>query len=185
VNRLALRSFSKQDPLRLADFGCGTGRDLAAFSDLFSQSGFSKVQLAGCEISPVAVEICRARGLSVECLDAESFLGRTTDPFPIIWSHFSLIHLTDEEVHPALSLLAAKVAPHGILGVGFKAGDGRRMKDPADRTCNVDRETTYFRFDMIANLIQRNGFEIQASISVPSSGTPVSHRYAWIIASKL
>jgi SAM-dependent methyltransferase len=185
VSRLASRNFSKDAPLRLADLGCGTGRDLIVFSKLLSESGFAKAQLMGCEISPVAVEKCRARGLSVECSDAESFLGRAANPFSIIWSHFSFIHLTDAEIGPVVSILADKVASRGILGVGFKAGDGQRLKDPPDKTCNVERETTYFRYDMIANLIQQNGLEIQASISVPSSGTPVPHQYAWIIASKL
>ena len=185
VNRLASRYFSKDVPLRFVDVGCGTGRDLVVFSKLLSESGFAYAQFSGCEISLVAVEKCRARGLTVEHCDAESLIERTDDPISIVWANGSLIHLTDEEIAPAISLLVAKIVPRGILGIGFKAGDGRRLKDPADKTCNVDRETTYFQFDMIASLIQRNGLEIQASISVPSSGRPVSHQYAWIIASKL
>lgn len=185
VNRMASRTFPKDAPLRLCDLGCGTGRDLLAFSKLFSASGFTNVCLVGCEISPVAVKQCQARGLSVECSDTESFLRRSSDPYCVVWAHFCLIHLTHEEIGPAISLLSASVAPQGILGIGFKAGDGRRLKDPADKTCNVDRETTYFRHETIADLVKENGFEIQASISVPSSGRPVPHQYAWLIASKL
>jgi SAM-dependent methyltransferase len=185
VNRLAASSFPKDGVLQFADVGCGTGRDLLAFSKLFSQSGFSRAELTGCEISRIAVERCHKRGLTVECSSAESFLDQFSKPFSIIWSHFSLIHLTEDEIASAISLLASKLIPRGILGVGFKAGDGQRLKDPADQTCNVERETTYFKFDLIADLVQRNGLGIQASISIPSSGRPVPHQYAWIIASKL
>lgn len=185
VIRLALGSFSRDAVLRFADLGCGTGRDMTIFAKLFSDAGFSSSRLLGCEISPVAVGLCRERGLMVESADMQSFLQRADEPFSILWSHFSIIHLHDDEIGPALSLMASKLTNGGILSIGFKAGDGRRLLDPKDETCRVDRETTYFPHDLITDLFIRNGLEIRASILVPSSGRPVPHQYAWIIGVKV
>jgi len=121
VIRLAVSNFPQKASIRLGDLGCGEGRDLAAFSNFFSHAGFDQVNLLGCEISVVAVDLCHSRGLTVECMDMESFLTREKEPFSVLWSHFSIIHFEYQEIGPLLSLMARKLVQGGILGVGFKA----------------------------------------------------------------
>lgn len=182
VTRIASSSFSKGAKLRFADLGCGTGRDLLEFEKQFNKSGFDDIELLGCEICNDAVSICHGRNLSVINVDIDSFLNSSDGSFSVLWAHFSLIHLTVAEIGPALSLMVSKLDQKGILAIGFKAGDGSRIRD---RGYGVCRETTYFKLDHMEEHFQQNGLEIQSLITVPSgTDRSVPHQYAWIIGVK-
>jgi SAM-dependent methyltransferase len=71
--------------LALLDVGCGTGANLLAFRRFGS--------VAGCDISPAAVEFCRKRGI------AEAVLQPDTDRLPFPDGRFDLITCLDVIEH--------------------------------------------------------------------------------------
>ncbi|MFP6655022.1 MAG: methyltransferase domain-containing protein [Myxococcota bacterium] len=105
-------------PHRILDFGCGPGRDLAAFRDL----GHRPVGLDGTSAfvemarEQSGVEVIRQNFLALD-LPAESFDG--------IFANASLFHVPSHELTRVLEDLRRALRPGGILFSSNPRGDNR------------------------------------------------------------
>ena len=95
-------------PLRLLDFGCGPGRDLAAFRAL----GHDVIGLDGCE---AFAEMARVNG-ACEVLH-QSFFALDLDGrvFDGVFANASLFHVPQRELPTVLGALRDALVPGGAL----------------------------------------------------------------------
>lgn len=103
-----LRHAVGKTPLRILDFGCGPGRDLAVLSAL----GHEAVGLEGCE-SFVAM----ARTHSGCAVLQQDFLSLDLPAagFDAVFANASLFHVPGRDIRRVLSALSASLKPSGVL----------------------------------------------------------------------
>lgn len=94
----------------VVEVGCGAGRD----GLVLAESGLS---YRGCDLSPVAVRICRDLGLDAEQAPAAA-LPYDDDSFDAAWSMSTLMHLPDDGFAEALRELRRVVRPGGLVEIG-------------------------------------------------------------------
>ena len=113
-----LRHAQGQPPLRILDFGCGPGRDLATFKSL----GHEPVGLDG---SPAFVAM--ARGHSGCEVWQQDFLALALPPahFDGIYANASLFHVPSKELPRVLRELHAALKPGGVLFTSNPRGDNQ------------------------------------------------------------
>ncbi len=104
-------------PLRLLDFGCGPGRDLAYFSSLGHQA-------IGLDGAARFVDMARAT-TGCEVLH-QDFLALALPPahFHGIFANASLFHVPTQELPRVLAELHATLLPRGVLFCSNPHGDG-------------------------------------------------------------
>ena len=103
-----LRHIRGAPPFRILDFGCGPGRDLAAFRAL----GHEPIGLEG---SPTSAAMARAHsGCEVWEQDFLA-LKLPADLFDGIFANASLFHVPRQEVPRVLGELRAALKPDGVL----------------------------------------------------------------------
>src|SRR6185436_7341582 len=103
-----LRHIRGASPLRILDFGCGPGRDLAAFRAL----GHEPIGLEG---SPAAAAMAREHS-GCEVWE-QDFLALELPPdhFDGIFANASLFHVPRQALPRVLSELHAALKPDGVL----------------------------------------------------------------------
>ena len=104
----ALAAEGRSGPFRILDFGCGPGRDLAAFR----AKGHEPV---GLDATPSFVEMARANG---ECeVLHQDFLRLSLLPasFDGIYANASMFHIPTTELSRVLGDLRAALKPRGVL----------------------------------------------------------------------
>lgn len=128
---------------RILDFGCGSGRDAAAFMKL----GYKAEALDATE---AFIRKTRNMGIPSRCMLYSQFVDQNL--YDGIWACASLLHLSDDELTDALSRIHAALKPCGVFYCSMKRGsfqgerDGRWFHDQT--------------MDSLKVLLERNGFEI-------------------------
>ncbi len=106
---------------RILDAGCGSGRDLRAFTDL----GY---RVTAFDASPALVALANVHaGQPVHCLRFEDIDWPSS--FDGVWASASLLHISLAELPDTLRRLSAALVPGGILYASFKYGSGERKHD--------------------------------------------------------
>lgn len=132
--------------LKLLDFGCGPGRDLAFFRSL----GHEAVGLDGsenfCAMARAysGCEVWRQDFLALK-LPGESFDG--------VFANASLFHVPRQELDRVLRQLADALKPQGVLFSSNPRGEGESYS-PDGRYAN------YLELETYADFLRRAGFEI-------------------------
>ena len=96
---------------RVLEVGCGAARDAVALRD-------GGLTYAGVDLSPVGVELCRARGLEAQVASATA-LPFADDSFDCAWTMSTLMHLEGPEMDVAVQELTRVVRPGGLLALGM------------------------------------------------------------------
>jgi SAM-dependent methyltransferase len=181
--RLVMRRCGKAAPVKVADCGCGTGADLAAFPPIFKELGHTGLlTLTGCDITPGMVKYCRKRGLEVLEADFMTSPTQLADA-QLVWNHFCIVHLEMEDLNPAMAVLAGLAVRPGVVCVAFKTGDDVTRIDPPDDRIPVARLQTFYRPDTVADSLTGAGLKVAYRITTPSIND-LTYDYCWLIAEK-
>jgi SAM-dependent methyltransferase len=106
---------------RILDAGCGSGRDLKAFSE----RGY---QVVGLDASEAMVRLAREHtNQQVHHLAFQEVTW--SQEFDGIWACASLLHVPWRELPEVLERLACALRSGGVLYVSFKHGHGEREHD--------------------------------------------------------
>lgn len=113
---------------RIIDIGCGSGRDVLAFSNM----GYNAIGLdASEELVKLAVETL---GVKAFCANMSTWISG--EPYDGIWSCASLMHLNDEECKRFFENLRYNLKLGGSIYISVKSGietgedaAGRYMRD--------------------------------------------------------
>lgn len=137
--------------LKVLDFGCGPGRDLAYFKGLGHEA-------TGLEGSPAFCEMARAHS-GCEVWN-QNFLELKLPPahFDGVFANASLFHVPRKELTRVLTELAASLVPGGVLFSSNPRGGGQEG-------WSGDRYGTYLEWDEYRTFLQSAGF------------TPLKHYY--------
>ena len=110
------------------DMGCGSGRDVMAFSDM----GHSAVGLDGAkELLKLAEE-----RLGIKTIAADLSDYKAASPYDGIWCCASLIHLNDEEKTRFFRNLDRNLKPGGVIYISAKEGIKTGRDSDGVYTCN-------------------------------------------------
>lgn len=128
---------------RILDAGCGSGRDLIAFSE----RGFDTT---GMDASQEMVRIARKNsGRTVHHLRFQEIEWK--DEFDGIWACASLLHVSKSELPDVLGNLARALKRGGILAASFKHGEGERIED-GRHFSDIDDKQLEELLDMVPQL---------------------------------
>lgn len=136
---------------RILDVGCGSGRDLKAFSD----AGYSA---EGLEPSSTMARLSASfSGCRVTC-------GRVQDlnsvaEFDGVWCCASLLHIVRSELPDVLGRILRVLKPQGVCFVSFKVGDGDREE--------IGRHFTDLQEPQLKSLLEHCGGVILRSWNSP------------------
>lgn len=98
----------------ILDMGCGSGRDVMAFSDM----GFKVI---GLDASEELIKLARERlGINAFVGDMSSWIS--SEPFDGIWCCASLIHLSEEEKERFFDNLKYNLKKGGVIYISVKDG---------------------------------------------------------------
>lgn len=126
------RLYPGRDDLRILDAGCGTGGAL-----LFLRS---YGRAAGCDLSPLALDFCRQRGLRRLARAGVGRLPFAADSFDLVTSFDVLYHRAVSDVAAALSECRRVLRPGGRLLLRLPAYDWLRGRH--DRVVHTARRFT-------------------------------------------
>ena len=96
------------------DTGCGSGRDVMAFSDMGHDA-------AGLDAAKELLKLAEER-LEIKTIAADMSEYKAASPYDGIWCCASLIHLSDEEKARFFRNLERNLKPGGVLFVSVKEG---------------------------------------------------------------
>lgn len=102
------------DGANVVDMGCGSGRDVRAFSNM----GF---HTTGLDASKELVEVARKK-LGVDAIEGDMSEWISGYPFDGIWCCASVIHLTAEEIKKFFNNLRYNLKDGGIIYISVKEG---------------------------------------------------------------
>lgn len=142
-------------PIDVLDAGCGTGALLPWAATLSAPS-----RPAAVDISPAAVERCRATGLPVElAVGSVAQLPFADGSFDLVLSSDVLQHLTLEQAADASSEMARVLRPGGRLVIRTNSGQGRHQVQQ-----RVDWRL--YRPASLRDTLQAAGFEVERLTAV-------------------
>jgi SAM-dependent methyltransferase len=139
-----LRHLHASSPCRILDFGCGPGRDLAAFKRL----GHEPIGLDG---TPAFVEMARANsGCEVWQQDFLA-LSLPEEFFDGVYANASLFHVPRAHLEAVLEQLKSALKPGGVLFCSNPHGDNQAG-------WNGERYSVYHSYDAWHALLTQAGF---------------------------
>ncbi|WP_158782144.1 bifunctional 2-polyprenyl-6-hydroxyphenol methylase/3-demethylubiquinol 3-O-methyltransferase UbiG [Pantoea sp. BAV 3049] len=110
-----------QPGARILDAGCGSGRDIKAFSEI----GF---EVEAFDASAELVERAKLlTGKPVELMRLQEVSA--VERYDGIWCCASLLHVPEQELSEVMALLARALKLGGVWYLSFKYGNGEREKD--------------------------------------------------------
>ena len=131
---------------RIMDMGCGSGRDVVAFSEL----GYDAT---GLDASDSMAQLARANlGIKVIVADMVKWISET--PFDGVWCCASLVHLHNDEINLFLNNLHKNLRKGGALFVSVKEGIITGYDEEGRYIRNFTREE-------IVKLLEQKGFEVK------------------------
>ena len=107
---------SRPGPVRVLDVACGGGDVLIDVAKRLRGSTTS-VELCGCDVSPVALEVARMAALDdagIDFTEIDAIEGELPEGYDLICSSLFLHHLSSQAVTLLLQRMAAATA-HGVL----------------------------------------------------------------------
>lgn len=106
---------------RILDAGCGSGRDVKAFTDIgFAVDAFD----ASAELVALARQWSGKPVAQMRFQDVDVF-----EKYDGIWCCASLLHVCEAELPDVMTKLAIALKPGGVWYLSFKHGRGEREKD--------------------------------------------------------
>ncbi|UVV72401.1 class I SAM-dependent methyltransferase [Pantoea agglomerans] len=142
---------------RILDAGCGSGRDVKAFSEMgFAVEAFD----ASAEL------VALARQLSGKPVEQMRFQDvDAVERYDGIWCCASLLHVSKAELPGVMTKLAIALKPGGVGYLSFKHGRGEREKD-GRRFTDMDRAGLQKLIERIntpgGSLLTKNTMEIKS-----------------------
>ncbi|PZG19912.1 class I SAM-dependent methyltransferase [Nonomuraea aridisoli] len=137
---------------RVADLGCGPGRDAA----WFREQGLSPV---GVDRSAAMAALAADRGVPVALGDLRrpplapgSLAG--------LWSVAALLHVPAAETVPTLRAWHAALRPGGVLGLSTSTGDGE-VWEPVPHDEGLSRWFVHRKPDTLLAVLAEVGFEVR------------------------
>jgi SAM-dependent methyltransferase len=139
-----LRHIQAEPPFTILDFGCGPGRDLAAFV----RRGHRATGLEG---APALAELARANSACEVWQQDFLRLDLPDACFDGVFANASLFHVPRQELPRVLRQLHATLKPHGVLFSSNPRGDNQE-------TINGERYGAYYDLAGWCNHLTAAGF---------------------------
>lgn len=142
---------------RILDAGCGSGRDVKAFSEMgFAVEAFD----ASAELVALARQLSGKPVTQMRFQDVDA-----VERYDGIWCCASLLHVSEAELPGVMTKLAMALKPGGIGYLSFKYGRGEREKD-GRRFTDMDRAGLQKLIERIntpdGSLLTKNTMEIKS-----------------------
>ncbi|UEG74004.1 class I SAM-dependent methyltransferase [Pantoea agglomerans] len=142
---------------RILDAGCGSGRDVKAFSEMgFIVEGFD----ASAELVALARQLSGKPVAQMRFQDVDA-----VERYDGIWCCASLLHVSEAELPGVMTKLAIALKPGGVGYLSFKHGRGEREKD-GRRFTDMDRAGLQKLIERIntpgCSLLTKNTMEIKS-----------------------
>ncbi|MFP3523861.1 class I SAM-dependent methyltransferase [Pantoea sp. SIMBA_072] len=142
---------------RILDAGCGSGRDVKAFSEMgFIVEAFD----ASAELVALARQLSGKPVAQMRFQDVDA-----VERYDGIWCCASLLHVSKAELPGVMTKLAMALKPGGVGYLSFKHGHGEREKD-GRRFTDMDRAGLQKLIERIntpgGSLLTKNTMEIKS-----------------------
>ena len=145
---------------KVADIGCGPGRDTAQFN----QRGF---WATGLDYSIGILQEAMRRAPAPYLQGDMRTLPYAPESFEGVWACASLLHLPRDQAPGVLAEIWRIMKPQGSLYLALKEGQGNYWD-----TKEGERFFTLFQEDEMRNMLQAAGFEIHRVVINPGEDAP-------------
>jgi len=149
---------------RVLDLGCGPGRDLAFLVEM-------GCRVVGLDLSAGMLAQARRRTPVASLLRADLRRLPLADAcFDGAWASASLLHLPRAEMSAALSGVARRLQPGGVLYLSLKKGQGAEVVGGQGEPRLL---FTYYQPSQVETLLTRAGFRVlEQWVSADGAGRP-------------
>ena len=171
--RLAMFEARKDEVRSLLDFACGYGRAMRFF-----RAAFPEATLTACDITEDAVDFCAQEFGAIPVYSREDPAGiDLPGPFDVIWVGSLFTHIPEERWIALLDLLAAVLAPDGLLVFTTQGRNVRRQLASRE----LDWALTDEAADEIVRGYDETGFGYADWSGAEGYGTTLN-RPSWVCA---
>lgn len=139
-------------PRKILEYGCGTGRNLPFFQEIFPSA-----KIFGADISAQSIAIAKEQNPSANCYCLDDYFIRDSGDFDLIFVAGVFHHIAPNERVGVLSQINSLLSQSGSLFV-FEHNPYNPVTQKLVRECPFDADASLLSMRMMHNLLSTTGF---------------------------
>jgi len=140
------------EPKRILEYGCGTGRNLPFFKEIFPSA-----EIFGADISVQSIAVAKEQNLFARCYCLDDEFIRSFGDFDLIFVAGVFHHIAPNERVRVLEQINALLSKSGSLFV-FEHNPYNPVTQKLVRECPFDADASLLSMPRMSKLLEKTGF---------------------------
>ncbi len=148
-----VHKYSSTSPKKILEFGCGTGRNLAYFKEMFPSA-----QIYGADISDKSIAVAKEQNPFAICHCLDDDFMSSSQNFDLIFIAGVFHHIAPPERIGVLDSIKSLLSERGALFI-FEHNPYNPITQKMVRECPFDSDASLVSMSKMTGLLQKSGFK--------------------------